>query len=297
MAISVKYRQQLTGGTSVSLDEIVSSELNSDDLAFTVYGDTIYAHKYDADSILAAASPDVIQPVDVPLTGRWILQISPFDAMLIPPAGTLMSGSPQGLNAFSNVAAPNHSIDATTGACYDSSGSTKLYLTVDTTAILTDDYPSPLADTVYNLFLTDAGELHFDTEHDGATLIGGGAKVQWVTFGLTGASGYFYPFRMIGNMYSYRVSMGTVVGSVLVAKDLTRFAPIIRVKNCGVFLNCNGTGTHLIFANNDVSNIVGKYIRSADDGGITAIVVPDGDNLYFYSVSGTAYLTSLLLNR
>jgi len=63
----------LTGGSSGSLDAIVSSKLTNGDMAIAIVSSVVYFYSYDSSSTDAEDSPDVIQPDDLPTSGRWIL--------------------------------------------------------------------------------------------------------------------------------------------------------------------------------------------------------------------------------
>ena len=87
---TIFYRQALIGGGETALDAQVSSGISDGDLALTVSGNLIYAHKYDATSDAAETSPGVIVPDDAPATGRWIQQVSPFDTSPVPTGTTIL---------------------------------------------------------------------------------------------------------------------------------------------------------------------------------------------------------------
>jgi hypothetical protein len=65
----------LTGGTTGSLDSIVSTDITENSVTFTEESGFLYAHYYDTTSALSESSPDVIKPDDLTVTdaGRWLI--------------------------------------------------------------------------------------------------------------------------------------------------------------------------------------------------------------------------------
>ena len=289
MAISVKYRQLLTGGAAIALDSILSSVINNDDLSFTVDASKIYAHKYDSSSTAVASSPSVIVPVDVPVAGRWLLQASPFDAVLLPLPGTLVTGDMYGLE-YSYTSANSITVDA--GICYDSLNTT--VLTGSTTQVVT---VGSVINTIYNLFLCDDGLVKTDTNVNGTTLLAGSVTaLRWIGFVLTNSAGDVNPFVMSGDRL--RLTPYITVGSLTTAMtmtDLSSFVPATRVSEAsfgssGLYsrLRLSVTG-----AQEDTgASEVGTYIVESSQ-----IDVTSGAIYAISDVNGSLYMYVMTLKR
>lgn len=211
MTVSVKYRQQLTGGTTTSLDEIVSTMLNDGDFSFTVDGNKIYAHKYDSTSTASEDSPNVIIPDDLPTSGRWILQVSPFDVVVPPPSGELLTGNILGGTASMNVGSVTETdIDFTACKCYDSTGTVLLESAAQTVTVPNTD------PRLQNYFLCNDGIIRTDTDENGVNLLAGPVThLRWIFFNRASNTGHRSQFLHYGDRILFLASPD--VGSMWVA--------------------------------------------------------------------------------
>ena len=180
------------------------------------------------------------------------------------------------------------------GNCYDSTGSTVLTLPADTTATII----SPAINTTYNIFVTDAGDIQFDSDVDGTTLLAGSVnQLRWIGFVLTDASGNIVQFTARGDMYDYVVVVGYATGAVAMGFSLAPFLPVSRCLACTVSMNISSYWGMIL--NSTSHSSLESYYRSSDDGGISATVVPDnnGEIWAYATVSRGVVVTSVLLQR
>ena len=70
-ANKVRAFTALTGGADGALDKITSGYLENGDISIVVTSVSFYMYSYDSTSSDAESSPDVIQPDDLPATGKF----------------------------------------------------------------------------------------------------------------------------------------------------------------------------------------------------------------------------------
>lgn len=278
MAYSIKYRRGLTGGSSDDLDAIVSSVINHEDASFTATSNKIYFHKYDSASTSASNSPLVIVPVDNPTSGRWILQVSPFDAILLPVSGSTVIGNIQGLEV--NYISDD-TINVDKGNCYDSFGTTPLTRSSAGDVLLVEaniaswvaDGSEVLINKVYNVFVLEDGSVKFDTDVDGAN-ISGKNRYRW--FVKTDADGHLIGFTSSLTSMKYNISSKNFIGQVTNSYstvDHSSFMPISRISDIEYGVR-NGGGTQGYCVSSmdgvNVESYIGYSLGADSDTGVFA---------------------------
>ncbi len=213
------------------------------------------------------------------------------NSSLQPPSGTSLTGNIIGLE-YSYYS--DDTITVSGGTCYDRFNTTVLTLAVAGNFTI----PNPAINTTYNIFVTDAGDIQFDSDVDGTTLLAGSVnQLRWIGFVLTDASGNIVQFTARGDMYDYNVVVGSATGAVAMGFSLAPFLPVSRCLACTVSMNISSYRGKILDGTTHAA--LENYDRETTDGGISATVVPDnnGEIWAYATVSKGVVVTSVLLQR
>jgi len=166
-----------------------------------------------------------------------------FSRNLTPPSGSvLVTGNLLGLDVdYSSV----DTMSISEGTCWDSTNTVQLTLATADTATIS----LPVADTIYHMFLTDLGDVQFDTNISGSGL-SGVTSLRWIGFVVTDGSGDIIPCNIIGDKFEFLdpvyndkcLVLTTGGANVWSQADISSLAPISRVNTADMVIRSAYSG-------------------------------------------------------
>lgn len=192
---------------------------------------------------------------------------SDFNRNLSPPSGVIVTGSMYGLDISLNSGV---TLDITAGTCWDSTNTEVLTLPTDDTASIT----GAAVGTVYNVFLTNEGDVQFDTDVDGATLLAGSVThLRWIGFvrTLVADAANLCAWASSSNYISFSQSDQSIVGIVassFATVDHSSFIPESRID--AIEYGASDASGASVYASDDGVNLA-FYIADAINAGSTSL--------------------------
>lgn len=191
------------------------------------------------------------------------------DSKVLPPlAGTILTGGINGLNSAPNALAPTTTIDIGKGNCWDSTGTVKLELSADATVALTTYYPTPAINSYYGVFLTDLGDIRFDSDVEGATLLAGAVtNLRLIGVVLTDATGLIIDFTQNDDKLRFAaVTVATGLSITATLYDFSAFFPSTRCKDYNIITSGSGVDINLRLFYNRFDNTIGDRVTIFRNG-------------------------------
>ncbi len=175
-----------------------------------------------------------------------------FGGDIIPQAGVILTGNILGLDYSMNSASPTDTIDIGGGSCYDSLNQDILQYSGGSAQI-----SAPVANTIYNIFLTDLGDVQFDTDVGGANLLAGAvSQLRWIGFVLTGAAVTIEEFSMSGDLVEVNsITVATGLTDDVLRYEFSDFFPVGRCSGYNLWTQTGdpGNAARFYYDNDGVS--------------------------------------------